>query len=104
MTILIHRLLAEQSRCRQLIGEYRELGSAGAFGTALIEAALARADFASLGVDEAGMRHSLMELQAFEGVKPKPLAFRNPVRRQPGSSLPTPPVTPGFAPNARRRP
>ncbi len=76
MTILTHRLLAEQSRCRQLIGEYRLLGSAGAFGTALIQAALARADYANALVDEAAMRRSLDELQTFEEAKPQPLALR----------------------------
>ncbi len=76
MTLLIQRMSTEQSRCRRLVHTYRELGSAGAFGAALVQAALERADFAAACVDEAGMRNALAQLQAFEEERPKPTAFR----------------------------
>jgi hypothetical protein len=76
MTLLIQRMSTEQSRCKRLVDTYRELGSAGAFGAALVQAALARADFAAACVDEAGMRNALAQLQAFEEERPKPMAFR----------------------------
>jgi hypothetical protein len=75
MTLLIQRMSTEQSRCKKLVHTYRELGSAGAFGAALVQAALARADFAAACVDEAGMRNALAQLQAFEDERPKPTAF-----------------------------
>jgi hypothetical protein len=76
MTLLIQRMNTEQSRCKRLVDTYRELGSAGAFGAALVQAALQRADFAAACVDEAGMRNALAQLQAFEEERPKPTAFR----------------------------
>jgi hypothetical protein len=76
MTLLIQRMSTEQSRCKRLVDTYRELGSAGAFGAALVQAALQRADFAAACVDEAGMRNALAQLQAFEEERPKPTAFR----------------------------
>jgi hypothetical protein len=65
-TQLLHELPTEQARCRELVRRYAGLGSAGAFGAALIEDSLRRADRAVIGGTEADIRKSLAELRAFE--------------------------------------
>jgi hypothetical protein len=72
-TQLLHDLPAEQSRCRELVRRYTVLGSAGAFGAALIEDSLRRADRALIGGTEADICRSLAELRAFEPSRGEPV-------------------------------
>ena len=53
----------EQARVREILGAYREIGPAGAFGAALIEHALRRADMAVMSGDVAAMIRSYNELR-----------------------------------------
>jgi hypothetical protein len=72
-TQLLHRLPAEQARCRELVRKYVSIGSAGAFASALIEASLRRADRAVIEGDESDISRALDELQAYEGSRREPL-------------------------------
>ena len=53
----------EQARVRELLVAYREIGSAGAFGAAMIESSLQAADKAAISGDLVAM------LVAFEDLK-----------------------------------
>lgn len=53
----------EMARCRELLGQYREIGPAGAFGAAMIEADLKRADQAVMNGDLVAM------IQVYEALK-----------------------------------
>jgi hypothetical protein len=72
-THLLHALPTEQARCRELVRKYVAIGSAGAFGAALIEASLKRADRAVIEGDENDIRRALDELQAYEPARREPL-------------------------------
>jgi len=65
-TQLLHSLPAEQARCRELVRKYVAIGSAGAFGAALIEQSLKRADRAVIDGDENDIRCALDELKGYE--------------------------------------
>ncbi len=69
-TQLLHSLPAEQARCRELVRKYVAIGSTGAFGAALIEASLKRADRAVIDGDESDIRRALDELQRYEPALP----------------------------------
>jgi len=56
----------EQERCRALLVEYREIGPAGAFGAAVIEAALRKADAAVMSGDVVAMIVAYQELEKLE--------------------------------------
>lgn len=72
-TQLLHRLPAEQARCRELVRKYVAIGSTGAFASALIEASLRRADRAVIDGDESDIRNALEELQAYECARHEPM-------------------------------
>lgn len=65
-TRLLHALPAEQARCRELVRKYVAIGSTGAFGAALIEQSLKRADRAVIDGDEDDIRRALDELRGYE--------------------------------------
>jgi len=66
MSTLAEQLPKEQARCRTLLAEYRAIGPAGAFGAAMIEHALQRADQAVLGGGVAAMIRAYEELRTIE--------------------------------------
>lgn len=53
----------EQARCRELLGEYKAIGPAGAFGVKLIEEILQRADQAAIRQDLPAMVGIFMEMK-----------------------------------------
>lgn len=53
----------EQARCREVLAQYKELGSNGAFGAVMIEATLREADEAALSGDIVRI------LQAYQAMK-----------------------------------
>jgi hypothetical protein len=65
-TQLLHALPTEQARCRELVRKYVAIGSAGAFGAALIEQSLKRADRAVIDGDESDIQRALAELRRYE--------------------------------------
>lgn len=65
-TQLLHALPNEQARCRELVRRYTAIGSAGAFGAALIEQSLKRADRAVIDGDEDDIVRALAELRGYE--------------------------------------
>lgn len=72
-TQLLHSLPAEQARCRELVRKYVAIGSTGAFGAALIEQSLKRADRAVIDGDENDIRRALAELKAYEAEHRSPM-------------------------------
>ena len=57
----------EQARVREILGYYKEIGPAGAFGAAMIEATLREADAAAISGDVVAMiraYQSMKEVQA----------------------------------------
>lgn len=55
----------EQARLRMMLGHYREIGPAGAFGAAMIEDCLRRADRAAIEQDVVAMVRLYQEMQGF---------------------------------------
>ena len=53
----------EQTRVREVLGYYKEVGQAGAFGAAMIEDVLRRADTAAIGGDPVEMLRLFKEMQ-----------------------------------------
>lgn len=53
----------EQARVRELLHVYRQIGPAGAFGAAMIEQALQRADQAAISGDVVAILRSFEELK-----------------------------------------
>lgn len=53
----------EQARVRKLLGIYKEIGPAGAFGAHMIEGVLRRADEAAISGDVVAMIRSYQEMQ-----------------------------------------
>ena len=72
-TQLLHALPAEQARCRELVRKYVAIGSAGAFGAALIEDSLRRADRAVIEGNEDDVRRALADLRRFEAGQREPM-------------------------------
>ena len=56
----------EQARVRDLLTQYKALGSVGAFGAAMIEQALRRADQAAISGDVVAVLRSYEELKGFQ--------------------------------------
>lgn len=56
----------EQARVRDLLKEYHRIGPAGAFGAAMLEQTLKRADTAALGGDLVEMIQAFKEMQGCE--------------------------------------
>jgi len=65
-TSLGEALPKEQARCRELLVAYREIGPSGAFGATMIEAALRRADEATISGDGVAMIQAYKELKGCE--------------------------------------
>jgi hypothetical protein len=53
----------EQARVREILGQYKSIGPAGAFGATMIESALQYTDNAIIGGDPVAM------LRAYEGLR-----------------------------------
>jgi hypothetical protein len=51
MTSLAEALPVQQARVRKILGHYKEIGDAGAFGAAMIEHSLSKADKAVMSGD-----------------------------------------------------
>lgn len=56
----------EQARVRQILGYYKEIGPAGAFGAAMIEDVLRRADRAAIEQDLPAMIRIYQEMQGIQ--------------------------------------
>ena len=63
MNSLGEELPKEKARVREILGYYKEIGPAGAFGAAMIEQALRRADEAVISGDIMAMLRSYQELK-----------------------------------------
>ena len=63
MSSLGEQFPVEQARCRELLGQYREIGPAGMFGAAIIEDVLQRADQAAISGDVIAMIQVFGEMQ-----------------------------------------
>lgn len=57
----------EQARVRELLGEYKAIGQAGAFGAAMIEQTLQRAEKAAISGDIVAILRSYEELKGCMG-------------------------------------
>jgi hypothetical protein len=57
----------EQARVRELLGEYKAIGPAGAFGAMMIEQTLRRADAAMASGDVVEIVRSFQELKGCTG-------------------------------------
>jgi hypothetical protein len=67
MTLTLGEALPqEQARCRELLTQYKQIGPAGVFGAAMIEAALKRADQAVMSGDPVAMLRTYDELKKCE--------------------------------------
>jgi len=56
----------EQARVREVLGHYKEIGSAGMFGAAMIEQSLQKADQAIIGGDVVAMLTAYEDLKEIE--------------------------------------
>ena len=56
----------EQARVREVLGYYREVGPAGAFGALMIEASLAKADQAVMSGDVVAMLRAYEDLKSIQ--------------------------------------
>lgn len=63
MSTLGEQFPKEQARCREVLEMYREIGPAGMFGAAMIEATLREADEAAMSGDLVRM------MRAYEAMK-----------------------------------
>ncbi|HEY6021978.1 MAG TPA: hypothetical protein VIY48_19575 [Candidatus Paceibacterota bacterium] len=57
----------EQARVRKLLGEYKAIGPAGAFGALMIEQTLQRAEKAAISGDIVAILRSYEELKGWTG-------------------------------------
>ena len=57
----------EQARVREVLGYYKEIGPAGAFGAAMIEQSLQKADKASISGDIVEMLAAYKDLREITG-------------------------------------
>lgn len=64
---LADALPKEQARVREILGHYKEIGPAGMFGAAMIEATLQAADRASARGDIVAMLQAYKALQEITG-------------------------------------
>ena len=60
---LSEEVVIERDRVQELLEEYRKVGPAGAFGTALFKAVIKKADGALLGGNETELSDALSELK-----------------------------------------
>jgi len=63
MTTLGDDLPKQQARAREILGYYKEIGSAGAFGAMMIEQALKKADEAIISGDVSAMLEAYNDLK-----------------------------------------
>lgn len=63
MTTVGDEFPKEQARVRELLGVYKQLGPAGAFGAMMLEQTLARADHAAISGDVVAVLRSYQELK-----------------------------------------
>lgn len=63
METLGEALPKEQARVREVLGHYKEIGPAGAFGAAMIEQSLQQADRAVMSGDVVAMMAAYKDLQ-----------------------------------------
>ena len=66
METLGESLLKEQARVREVLGHYKEIGPAGAFGASHIEQSLQQADQAIITGDIVGMLKAYEDLKSIE--------------------------------------
>lgn len=66
MTTLGEDFPLEQARVREVLGYYKEIGPAGAFGAAMIEAVLQQADAAAVSGDVVAMIRAYQEMKKIE--------------------------------------
>lgn len=66
MTTLGDDYPREQARVREVLGYYKAIGPAGAFGAAMIEDVLRRADKAAVEGDVVAMIHLYQEMKGIE--------------------------------------
>ena len=66
MESLADKFPQEQERVRIVLGHYKEIGAAGAFGAAMIERSLKLADRAAMSGDLAEMITAYKDLQEIE--------------------------------------
>jgi hypothetical protein len=69
MATLPESIAAERDHCRRLAYDFDRLGSTGAFGAALIHAAMGRADSALGCGDAAAMHDALEELRRIASLR-----------------------------------
>lgn len=63
---LADALPKEQARVRKILGYYREIGPAGAFGAFMIEQSLRQADIAAASGDVVAMVWAYEDLKGYE--------------------------------------
>lgn len=66
MTTLGDEFPKQQARCRELLGQYREIGPAGTFGAIMLEDVLKRADVAAVSGDVVAMIRIFEEMKQCE--------------------------------------
>ena len=66
METLAEALPKEQTRVRRVLGYYKEIGPAGAFGAMMIEQSLRAADQAVMSGDTVAMLRALKDLQGIK--------------------------------------
>jgi hypothetical protein len=66
MTTLGEEYPKQQARCRELLARYQEIGPAGAFGAAVIEATLKEADEAAISGDVVRMIAAFQKMKDHE--------------------------------------
>lgn len=66
MESLGEALPKEQARVREILGHYKEIGPAGAFGAAMIEQSLRRADAAIMSGDLPAMIDAYNDLKEYK--------------------------------------
>jgi hypothetical protein len=66
MTTIGERFPKEQARCREVLKAYHEIGPAGTFGAAMIEATLREADEAAVSGDLVRMIRAYEDMKKIE--------------------------------------
>ena len=70
MPTLSDTLAIERDRCSLLVQDFNRIGSAGAFGAALVREAVGHADAAMRSREAATMQRALAELQRWGDLRP----------------------------------
>jgi hypothetical protein len=70
MPTLSDCLTIERDRCRLLVQDFSQIGTAGAFGAALVREAVAQADAAARKGEAECMQRALRELQRYTDLRP----------------------------------